>query len=40
MGNVLTQAAVYLTLLALGYGFKRAGIFRTSDAGFLKSVIL
>ena len=40
MGNVLTQAAVYLALLAAGYLFKRAGVFRQQDAGFLKSVIL
>ena len=40
MSNVLTQAFVYLLLLGVGYGFKRAGIFRVEDSAFLKSVIL
>ncbi len=40
MSNVATQTIVYLALLFLGYGFKRLGIFKTEDAGFLKSVIL
>ena len=40
MSNVATQTIVYLALLFLGYGFKQLGIFRTEDAGFLKSVIL
>lgn len=40
MSNVLTQTIVYLLLLFIGYGFKRAGIFKTEDSDFLKSVIL
>lgn len=40
MSNVLTQTIVYVALLFLGYGFKRAGIFKTEDTKFLKSVIL
>ena len=40
MSNVLTQTVVYLLLLAFGFGFKKAGIFKVGDADFLKSVIL
>lgn len=40
MGNVLTQTVVYVLLLAVGYGFKKAGIFKPEDSAFLKSVIL
>ena len=40
MSNVFTQTVVYLALLFLGYGFKRAGIFKVEDTKFLKSVIL
>lgn len=40
MSNVLTQALVYLVLLFVGYGFKRKGLFRVKDTGFLKKVIL
>ena len=40
MGNVASQTIVYAALLFLGYGFKRLGIFKTEDAGYLKSVIL
>ena len=40
MSNVLTQTIVYLLLLFIGYGFKKAGIFKVEDSDFLKSVIL
>lgn len=40
MSNVFTQTVVYLVLLFLGYGFKKAGIFKVDDTKFLKSVIL
>ncbi len=40
MGRVLTQTVVYLALLFIGYGFKKGGIFKAEDSGFLKSVIL
>lgn len=40
MNNVITQTIVYLALLFLGYGFKKAGIFKTEDTDFLKKVIL
>ena len=40
MSNVFTQTVVYLALLFLGYGFKKAGIFKVEDTKFLKSVIL
>ena len=40
MSNVLTQTVVYLLLLAFGFGFKKAGIFKVGDADFLKAVIL
>ncbi len=40
MNNVLTQTIVYLLLLFLGFGFKKAGIFKVKDSDFLKSVIL
>ncbi|MBM6854611.1 hypothetical protein H6B11_10660 [Mediterraneibacter glycyrrhizinilyticus] len=40
MSNVLTQTIVYLLLLFIGYGFKRAGVFKVEDSNFLKSVIL
>lgn len=40
MSNVLTQTVVYVALLFLGYGFKRAGVFKIEDTKFLKSVIL
>lgn len=39
MSNVFTQTVVYLVLLFLGYGFKKAGIFKVDDTKFLKSVI-
>lgn len=40
MNNVMTQTIVYLLLLFIGYGFKKAGIFKVEDSDFLKSVIL
>lgn len=40
MSNVLTQTVVYVILLLTGYGFKKAGIFKTEDTDFLKKVIL
>ena len=40
MQNVLIQTVVYVTLLGLGFGFKKAGIFRVEDSAFLKSAIL
>ena len=40
MNNVITQTIVYLSLLFLGYGFKKAGIFKLKDTEFLKKVIL
>lgn len=40
MQNVLIQTVVYVTLLGLGFGFKKAGIFRVEDSTFLKSAIL
>lgn len=40
MSNVTTQMIVYLLLLFIGYGFKKAGIFKVKDSDFLKSVIL
>lgn len=40
MSNVLTQTIVYLLLLFIGYGFKKAGIFKVEDSDFLKSVVL
>lgn len=40
MSNVLTQTVVYVALLFLGYGFKRAGVFKVEDTKFLKNVIL
>lgn len=40
MNNALTQAAVYLALLAAGYGCKRAGLFRVEDSDFIRSAIL
>lgn len=40
MSNVLTQTVVYVALLFLGYGFKRAGVFKVVDTKFLKNVIL
>ena len=40
MNNVITQTLVYLSLLLIGYGFKKAGIFKVQDADFLKTVIL
>ena len=40
MSNVFTQTVVYLALLFLGYGFKKAGIFKVEDTNFLKYVIL
>ena len=40
MSNVMTQTIVYLLLLFIGFGFKKAGIFKTEDSGFLRSVIL
>ena len=40
MSNVLTQTIVYLLLLFIGYGFKKAGIFKVEDSDFLKSVLL
>lgn len=40
MSNVLTQTIVYVVLLFVGYGFKKAGIFKVEDTDFLKKVIL
>ena len=40
MEAVLTRVAAFVLIIALGYGLKRAGFFKTSDFGLISSVVL
>ena len=35
MEAVLTRVAAFVLIIALGYGLKRAGFFKTSDFGLI-----